>query len=46
MGAFAKYDLPKQVVMIATADWDAPLWTNKQQIASRLAGDFEVMSNR
>jgi glycosyltransferase involved in cell wall biosynthesis len=43
MGSFAGYDLPQQLVMISTADWDAPLWTNKQQIASRLAGDFDVV---
>jgi len=43
MGDFAHYKLPKQIVMVSTADWDAPLWTNKQQIASRLAGDFEVL---
>lgn len=26
------------VVCFATADWDAPLWTNKQHLMSRLAG--------
>lgn len=29
--------------MLSTADWDAPLWTNKQQIAVRLAEDFAVL---
>lgn len=43
MGPFANFDLPRDVVMISTADWDAPLWTNKQQIASRLVSDFRVL---
>ena len=29
--------------MVSTADWDEPLWTNKQQIASRLVPDFRVL---
>jgi len=29
--------------MISTADWDESLWTNKQQIASRLVPDFRVV---
>jgi len=29
--------LPQDVVLIATADWDAPFWTNKQHTAARLA---------
>lgn len=28
---------PPTVVMFSTADWNAPYWTNKQHIASRLA---------
>jgi glycosyltransferase involved in cell wall biosynthesis len=28
---------PQPVVCISTADWDAPLWTNKQHLMSRLA---------
>ncbi len=28
---------PSTVVMFSTADWNAPYWTNKQHIASRLA---------
>jgi glycosyltransferase involved in cell wall biosynthesis len=43
MGRFAGYSLPNDIVMISTADWDAPLWTNKQQIASRLVEDFRVV---
>jgi glycosyltransferase involved in cell wall biosynthesis len=29
--------LIKEVVLISTADWDNPFWTNKQHIAKRLA---------
>ncbi len=43
MGNFDGFDLPKEIVMISTADWDESLWTNKQQIASRLAEDFRVV---
>ncbi|HPM77638.1 MAG TPA: glycosyltransferase [bacterium] len=43
MGKYAHYELPKQIVLLSTADWDAPLWTNKQQIAVRLVEDFEVV---
>lgn len=43
MGIYEGYTLPKDIVMISTADWDAPLWTNKQQIASRLVSDFRVV---
>jgi len=43
MTGFAGYDLPDKIVMLSTADWDAPLWTNKQQVASRLAGDFKII---
>ncbi len=43
MGDYGAYDLPRNIVMVSTADWDEELWTNKQQIASRLAGDFRVL---
>ena len=43
MGKFEGFDLPKDIVIISTADWDESLWTNKQQIASRLAEDFRVV---
>lgn len=43
MGAFDGYALPRDIVMISTADWDETLWTNKQQIASRLVPDFRVL---
>jgi glycosyltransferase involved in cell wall biosynthesis len=43
MGRFAGRDLPEKIVMFSTAEWDAPLWTNKQQIAVRLANDFQVI---
>lgn len=33
----------KTVVVLSTADWDAPLWTNKQHVASRLAGANRVL---
>lgn len=29
--------MPSEFVMISTADWDNPFWTNKQHIAKRLA---------
>lgn len=28
---------PRDVVMVSTADWDNPFWTNKQHVAARLA---------
>jgi glycosyltransferase involved in cell wall biosynthesis len=31
------------VTCLATADWDAPLWTNKQHIASRLAQEVPTL---
>jgi glycosyltransferase involved in cell wall biosynthesis len=31
------------VVMLSTADYNAPLWTNKQHIASRLATEIPVL---
>src|SRR5664279_2123032 len=31
-----------RVVVLATADFDAPVWTNKQHIAMELARDFDV----
>ncbi|MCB1153994.1 MAG: glycosyltransferase [Deltaproteobacteria bacterium] len=40
---FDQFDIPRDVLMFSTADWDEPLWTNKQQIASRLAGEFRVL---
>lgn len=43
MGRYEGYSLPKDIVMISTADWDESLWTNKQQIASRLVEDFRVV---
>jgi glycosyltransferase involved in cell wall biosynthesis len=43
MGEYGGYDLPRDIVMISTADWDEELWTNKQQIAWRLAGDFRIL---
>jgi hypothetical protein len=43
MGAYEGYQLPKNIIMVSTADWDEPLWTNKQQIASRLVSDFRVL---
>ena len=43
MGVFSGYNLPRDIVMISTADWDASLWTNKQHIASRLTQDFRVV---
>ena len=43
MGIYDGYSLPKDIVMISTADWDESLWTNKQQIASRLVPDFRVL---
>jgi len=30
------------VLVLATADWDAPLWTNKQYVALELAREFRV----
>lgn len=30
------------VLVLSTADWDAPLWTNKQYIALELAREFKV----
>src|SRR5258708_7144176 len=30
------------VLVLSTADWDAPLWTNKQHLASRLATTLNV----
>ena len=43
MKSFEGFSLPKDIVMISTADWDESLWTNKQQIASRLVPDFRVI---
>jgi len=43
MGRYADFDIPHDIVMVSTADWDEPLWTNKQQIASRLVEDFRVL---
>ena len=43
MGKYEGFSLPKDIVMISTADWDETLWTNKQQIASRLVGDYRVL---
>ncbi len=31
------------MVCVATADWDAPLWTNKQHLMSRLAQEMPVL---
>ena len=28
---------PHDVVMLSTADWDNPFWTNKQHVAVQLA---------
>lgn len=30
-------DLPRDVILISTADWDHPFWTNKQHVACQLA---------
>jgi len=30
-------DLPKDIILFSTADWDNPSWTNNQHMASRLA---------
>lgn len=30
-------NLPQGILVVATADWDSPFWTNKQHIAARLA---------
>ncbi|MCZ7586590.1 MAG: hypothetical protein M5R36_26440 [Deltaproteobacteria bacterium] len=43
MGPYKNYALPRDIIMVSTADWDEPLWTNKQQIASRLTDDFRVL---
>ncbi|MDP8225424.1 MAG: glycosyltransferase [Candidatus Lernaella stagnicola] len=43
MKIYAGFDLPRQILMFSTADWDAPLWTNKQQVASRLAKYFDII---
>lgn len=43
MKGYGGFSLPKDIVMISTADWDELLWTNKQQIASRLVPDFRVI---
>lgn len=43
MGRNDGLSIPRDIVMVSTADWDAPLWTNKQQIASRLVPDFRVL---
>jgi glycosyltransferase involved in cell wall biosynthesis len=37
-------ELPRDVVLFSTADWDNPFWTNKQHVASQLAGQgFRVL---
>jgi glycosyltransferase involved in cell wall biosynthesis len=30
-------DLPRDILLFSTADWDNPFWTNKQHMAARLA---------
>lgn len=30
-------DLPRDVILFSTADWDHPFWTNKQHVARQLA---------
>lgn len=30
------------VLVLSTADWDAPIWTNKQHVAKALAAEFPV----
>jgi glycosyltransferase involved in cell wall biosynthesis len=36
--------LSRDVVLFSTADWDNPFWTNKQHVASQLAGQgFRVL---
>lgn len=32
-----------RVLMLSTADWSAPLWTNKQYMACELAREFDVV---
>lgn len=37
-------ELPRDVIMFSTADWDHPFWTNKQRVASQLAAaGFRVL---
>jgi glycosyltransferase involved in cell wall biosynthesis len=43
MGKFAGFNLPRNILILSTDDWDRPLWTNKQQIASRLSSDFNII---
>lgn len=43
MKGLGAFDLPRKIVMLSTADWDAPLWTNKQQIADRLAPYYDII---
>lgn len=31
-------DFPRDIIMFSTADWNNPFWTNKQHMASRMAG--------
>ena len=37
MTAAAASELPRDVVLLATADWNNPFWTNKQHVACQLA---------
>lgn len=42
--ADASRPVPRQVVLFATADWDNPMWTNKQHMAVHLArAGFRVL---
>ncbi len=43
MGKFAGYELPRNIIIFSTDDWDRPVWTNKQQIAYRLSDDFRIL---
>ncbi|MBL9123048.1 MAG: glycosyltransferase, partial [Planctomycetaceae bacterium] len=37
-------DAPRDVILVSTADWDHPFWTNKQHVASQLAArGFRVL---
>lgn len=37
-------EVPRDIILFSTADWDSPFWTNKQHIAARLANKgFRVL---
>jgi glycosyltransferase involved in cell wall biosynthesis len=39
-----KKNLPKDIMLFSTADWDHPFWTNKQHTATMLANDgFRIL---